>query len=208
MAVLLAGCATASLPPAGTSAPGTSAAATPTPTPTPTPEVPKAAAFVVGLDAVAIVDTKGAVMQSANFAEPDALVALVGTVMGSTPDPTTSPKTGGKTYQWAGVTVITQYSTSFIHLSQADLAGLTVRTPEGITVGSARSDVVALSAYDIPYDGDGDGKSDSLGIEQRTEPQYDSLTHPGDPGTSFVQVNFVGDTVSGFISPAGDFYDL
>ncbi len=201
---MLAGCATAESPtPSATAI----ASSTPTPTPTPTVEAPRATSAVLSLDSLVILDQNSAELRSASFEDPDAVLALVSELMGSTPEPVDNRKFGIN-YDWSTLTINVNFGTVSIRLMSADIAGLPVSTSDGIRVGSTRAEVLALPHVDTMYDGDGDGKPDSLGIEPRTVPGTNSLTNPGQEGTDYIQVFFSGDTVTGLFSPAGDWRDI
>jgi hypothetical protein len=204
LAVLLSGCA-------GTT---TLSAPTPTPTATPTPTpTPSAAALIISLDGLSVADAAGNTLDSALFAAGLETIAFVTKYEGSDPtiDDSMSPK-GIRQFTWPDVDCSTRGSNDSapalcsVHVSE--LAGLPVRTKDGIHVGSARADVVALDPFDDGYDGDGDGKSDRLGIEQQTMTDRQSLSFPGQPGTAYVAVVFTGDTVTRILAPSGDFYDI
>ena len=207
LAVLLSGCTGATT----ASAPQTATpTATPTPTPTPTPT---AAALIVSLDGLSVVDAAGNTLDSALFSAGLETIAFVSKYEGSDPtiNDSLSPK-GIRQFAWPDVDCSTQGANdrapAFCRVHVAELAGIPVRTKDGIRVGSTRDDVLALKPVDNGYDGDGDGKSDSLGIEQQTMPDTQSLSFPGQPGTAYVSVGFAGDTVASLSAPAGDFYDI
>ncbi len=202
LVLTLAGCATAESP-----TPSPTAISTITPTPTPTVEAPRATSAVLSLDGLVILDQNSAELSSASFADPDSTLALVSELMGSTPEPVDNRKFG-MYYEWPDVAVIVNFGTTAIFIKSATLGGLPVATTEGIHVGSTRADVMALTYVDSPYDGDGDGKPDSLGIEPRTVPGTNSLTVPGQEGTDYIRVDFIGDAVTALYSPAGDWRDI
>ncbi len=204
LVLMLAGCATAESP---TPAPTAIASSTPTPTPTPTVEAPRATSAVLSLDGLVILDQNSAELRSASFADPDSTLALVSELMGSTPEPVDNRKFGIN-YDWSTLRINVNFGTASIRLLSADIAGLPVSTSEGIHVGSTRDDVLALTHVDTTYDGDGDGKPDSMGIEPRPAPGTESLAHPGQEGTDFIVVSFTGDTVTGISSPGSDWSDI
>lgn len=204
LVLMLAGCASAESP---TPSPTAIATSTPTPTPTPTVEAPRATSAVLSLDGLVILDQNSAEFRSASFADPDAVVALVSELMGSTPEPVDNRKFGIN-YDWPTVRINVNFNTALISLESADLAGLPVATSEGIHVGSTRDEVLALTHVESTHDGDGDGKPDNLGIEPRTVPGTESLSYPGQEGTDFIRVYFSGDTVVEIVSPTGDWRDI
>jgi hypothetical protein len=199
LVLVLAGCA-----------PGTptTPTAAPEPTVTEAPE-PVPTALVLSLDGLAIQDETGATLQSATFDDPDATLALLGELLGSTPTPTEYPEFGSKTYEWPGVLFgVASEDFSWFRSEAADLGGLTLQTTDGIHLGSTRAEVTALSPFDLQYDMDGDGTSDLLGLEQETVPGTQSLNFPGQPGTAFVEVQLVSDAVTVLRAPSNDYSDV
>ena len=200
LVLVLAGCA-----------PGTptTPSAEPSPTETVTPAPAEPSALVLSLDGLEVQDDTGATLQSATFDDPDATLALLGDVLGSTPTPTEYPEFGSKTYEWPGVLFgVASEDFSWFRSEAADLGGLTLQTTDGIHLGSTRAEVTALSPFDLQYDMDGDGTSDLLGLEQQTVPGTQSLSFPGQPGTAFVEVQLVGDTVTVLRAPSNDYSDV
>jgi hypothetical protein len=200
LVLVLAGCA-----------PGipTGPTAEPQPTESSTPEPSGPAAVVLSLDGIAVQDATGTVLQSATFEDPDAALALIGSLLGSTPTPTEYPEFGSRTYEWPGVLFgVTSDEFSWFRSEAADLGGVPLQTTDGIHLGSTRAEVLALSPFDLEYDMDGDGTSDLLGLEHETVPGTMSLTFPGQPGTAFVEVQLVGDSVGVLRSPSNDYSDV
>jgi hypothetical protein len=200
LVLLLAGCA-----------PGapTTPSATPEPTETVTPAPAEPATLVLSLDGLAVQDETGATLQSATFDDPDATLALLASVMGSTPTPNVNPDFGTTTWEWPDV-LFGKASDDFswFRSEAAVLGGLTLQTTDGIHLGSTRAEVTALSPFDLAYDMDGDGTSDLLGLEQETVPGTQSLNFPGQPGTAFVEVQLVGDAVTVLRAPSNDYSDV
>jgi hypothetical protein len=202
LALTLAGCA-----PSTPSGPGGSPE--PSPSATSTPEEPQAAAVILSLDGIEVQDDTGAALQSATFDDPDAVLALLGSVLGSTPTPTEYPEFGSSTWEWPGVLFGRASDTfSWFRSEVADLGGLPLRTTDGIQIGSTRAEVLALAPFDGAYDMDGDGTSDLFGLEQQTAPGTESLSFPGQPGTDYVEVQLEGDAVSVLRAPSNDYSDV
>jgi hypothetical protein len=200
LVLVLAGCA-----------PGTPTGPTagPEPTETVTPAPAEPSTLVLSLDGLAVQDDTGATLQSATFDDPDATLALLGEILGSTPTPTEYPEFGSKTYEWPGVLFgVASEDFSWFRSEAADLGGLTLQTTDGIHLGSTRAEVTALSPFDLQYDMDGDGSSDLLGLEQETVPGTQSLNFPGQPGTAFVEVQLVSDSVTVLRAPSNDYSDV
>jgi hypothetical protein len=178
-----------------------------TETASPGPATP--AAVIVSLEGLTLVDGDGNPLEQTQFTDPDPVLALLSELLGSTPVPTENPDYGTKVWQWPDI----QFGTtgpdySWVFIQTADLGGLPLQTIDGIHVGSNRDDVLALDPYDSGYDEDGDGQADLLGIEHVTNPDYESLSLPGNPGTDFIEVDLEGDTVTTLRSPSNDYSDV
>lgn len=196
LTLVLAGCAPTT--PAPTAAPEPESTSTPEPTET--------AALVLGLDDVSAIEESGGTTTAA-LDDPTAVLDLIGGALGATPTPDSTAF--GDNYVWPdGVTVTVRGPFSFVRFDVAEAEGYELRTAQGIAVGSSRADVDALGPFSEDYDGDGDGNPDIVGLEQREEPGTDSLSSPGEVGTSYIAVIFAGDTVTALRSPAGDWRDV
>lgn len=201
LAALLTGCAPGA--PTGGETPE------PSPSATATSEPAQPAVVILSLDGIAVQDAGGATLQSASFNDPDAALALVSSLMGSTPTPTDYPEFGSSTWEWPGVIFGRASDTfSWLRAEVSDLGGLPLQTTDGIQIGSTRAEVAALAPFDGAYDMDGDGTSDLFGLEQQTVPGTESLSFPGQPGTAFVEVQLDGDTVTVLRAPSNDYSDL
>lgn len=196
--LVLAGCATGTPAPAPTS----SATATPTPTTTaaPTPEAPIATQALLSLDGISVRDQFDSEMVSAPFSDPDAVLALLGGLLGSTPEPVEQFKLG-TTYEWPELTLVEAFGTARVIVRAATVAGIPITSTQGIGVGSSRAEVLAASPFDL-------GRPETLGLEPRSVPEFDSLVFPGQPGTAYIAVFFEGDVVSSLITPSGDYLDV
>lgn len=202
MALLLTGCAS-----------GTVANPTPSPTetvtPTLTPEAPAASGIIISLESVTVTDQDGEVMQAVPFTDPDAMIALVTDLTGGSA-PTVedfSPK-GFQRYEWDGIVVIAYPASFRVTVTVPEIGGLPVSTADGIHVGSTRSELAALSPFDAGEDADGDGSSDTFGLEARQNPGHESLSFPGQPGTDFIGVSLKGDSVTQLTAPDSDYGDI
>jgi hypothetical protein len=204
LVLVLAGCAPSA--PAPTAAPEPTVTVSPEPTVTVTPEPTETAALILGLDDVSVLDETGGTTTAA-LDDPQAVLDLVGGVLGAAPAPESTPF--GNKYKWPdGVTVTVRGPFSFVRFDVAEAAGYELRTSDGISVGSPRADVDALAPFVEDYDGDGNGQPDIVGLEPREEPGTDSLSSPGEVGTSYIAVLFSGDIVTAMRSPAGDWRDV
>jgi len=198
--LVLAGCA-----------PGipTGPTAAPTPSVTDSPEPSEPSAVILSLDGITVQDQAGATLESSTFDDPDATLALLGSLLGSTPTPTEYPEFGSRTYEWPGVLFgVASEEFSWLRSEAAELGGLPLQTADGIHVGSTRAEVAALSPFDGQYDMDGDGTSDLFGLEHETVPGTQSLSFPGQPGTAYVEVQLEGDAVSVLRAPSNDYSDV
>jgi hypothetical protein len=200
--IALAGCTPATPEP---SAPPATESASPTSTPEPT----EAAALVIGVDEITLVDQTGG-SSTAPLSSASAVVGIVTEALQQQPSQQDSEFT--VLYTWAdGVTVTAVKESDYgtVRFNVAEANGYVLRTSEGISVGSPRSALDGLTVYDEGYDGDGDGLTDILGLEPREEPGTTSLAHPGEVGTSYVAAIIVsGTTVTALVSPAGDWRDV
>jgi hypothetical protein len=200
--IALAGCAP-------TGGGGPTADPDPKPTVTVTPEEPTAAAAILSVDGIDVVDEAGATLEGATFQDPEAMLALLAELLGSTPTPTESPEFGTTTWEWPGVLFGSNGEDfSWLRSEAGDLGGLPLQTGEGITIGSTRAEVEALSPFDLDYDMDGDGSSDLLGLEPQPVPGTESLTFPGETGTEFIEVQVPGGEVTVLRAPSNDYSDV
>ncbi|CAN5184421.1 hypothetical protein BH11ACT3_BH11ACT3_02860 [soil metagenome] len=201
LTLLISGCAPSS--PTETTGPGESPDPTPTSTPPAEPEAPPA--LVLSVDGISLEDGDGNEVASAPRDAPDQVIQLVTDALGAPTSTSSDPF--GDHFEWAGVGVDSR-GWATVGFSTASSGGYDLRAEDGITVGSTRADVLALTPLDVAYDGDGDGKSDSLGLEPEPEPGTESLAHPGNVGTSYIEAFFAGDEVSRLVSPWGDWRDI
>lgn len=201
--LLLTGCAAAPV-----ATPSPTPTATRTPTPTPIAEEPKESAIVLSLDSLTVVDQEGGTVQTVPFTDPNGVLALVTEITGTAAPVVqdVSPK-GFMSHQWDGIYVSAYAMNAFVVVNAAEVGGLPVRTADGIHVGSTRAEVMALAPFE-GYDSDGDGLSDTLGLEQRPGPGNESLHYPGQPGTEFIGVRMTGDAATLLRAPDSDYGDI
>ena len=194
----LAGCAPTG---GGTTDPTTD----PVPSETVTPEpAPQPDALVLGVQGLTLVDGDGAPDRTVSREDVVGSVALLTELFG---DPAVDGSDFGTSYDWGDVSG-GDSGWFNVRFDAAEFDGVVLRTSEGIQVGSSRDDVLALTTFDPEYDGDGDGLSDDLGLEPAEEPGTDSLTHPGNVGTSYIDAQFDSDIVTFLFAPAGDWRDV
>ncbi|MDH6181749.1 hypothetical protein M2152_001931 [Microbacteriaceae bacterium SG_E_30_P1] len=194
--LLLAGCtATEATPTPSTSA---TAQSTPSPTPMATPEAPTASAIVLSLAGLAVVDSAGEAIREAAFTDPDGVLSLLDELNDTEPGVTDFTPKGFTSYQWPDVAVNVWAADTSVVVTSATIAGLPVRTADGVHVGSTRADVTQLLVFDVGYDEDGDGTSDWFGLEPVTV----------DKGTEYIGVGITGDTVTKLRAPDSDFRDI
>ncbi len=200
--LLLAGCA----PVAEVAAPTPSATSTPTPTPTPTPEAPTPATVVLSVDEISVLDTTGEMLSSASYTDPDAVLALLSSVEGFTPEPVDNRKFG-MSWKWPDVALTSNYW-AFVDVTGSEIGGLPAQTAQGIHVGSTRAELDALDPHDWNRDADGDGVSDQYCLEVRAEPGQVSLVDPASGGITCVGVTLEGDVVIRIGSMSNDWFDI
>lgn len=206
-ALLLTACASPSVHPE----------TSPTPTPTTDP-APAAAALVVTLAEVQLVNDDDSVAATAPYSDGEQLVDLLTESFGA--EPTTEVAGGASypvtNYNWGDAVIVGipgpysngTFGDAWVRIAVPEHAGLSIATANGIGVGADRGAVMELAPFDPGYDADGDGASDFLGIEPVVNPDVESLTLPGQPGTDFVEVGFSGDTVVTLRSPSSDYHDV
>lgn len=198
--LLLTGC---------TAGPGASPTPVASESPTPTPEEPTGPAIIVSLESVTVVDGGGASTRSVRFTDPEGIVSLMTDLAGGAAPVVEdfTPK-GFLKYTWDGISVNAYSANALVTVTVPELGGLSVRTADGIHVGSSRSDLAALAPFDEDSDEDGDGVSDRFGLEAREAPGNESLSFPGQPGTDFIGVSLTGDSVTELRAPDSDYGDI
>lgn len=210
-ALLLTGCTSSgSTPEAVATTPATDTSQTPTPTPTAT----EARALVLGVESIDLVDGASAeTFPLYDDAEP--LLALVEELTGEPrsgedfEDPWGNGEVMGTVYRWddVWVSVLEGGGPTSVTVLSASVGDTPARTADGITVGSARDDVLAAGGWD-DWDEDGDGIADHLGIDEQEAEGTQSLTRPGETGWNFVGMTLDGDVVTELRTPANDYSDL
>ena len=188
LAFALAGCAPITIVVGPTGDPSPSET-----TETPTPAGPDA--LVLGVQGLTLVDGEGAPDETVSREDVSGSIDLLTGLFGAPEEQTTE---FGTFYDWGAVSG-SDSGWFNVRFSAPDLDGVDLRTSQGIRVGDPRDAVTALDPFD-------DGEI--LGLEAVPEPGTDSLSHPGDGGTSYIAVFFDGDTVIGLGAPAGDWRDL
>jgi hypothetical protein len=194
-----------------------------TPTATATPSqtadpAPAPAVLVVSLADVKLVNDDDSVAATVAYSNGEELVALLTESFGVEP---TAEVAGGTAYpvtnyRWGDAVVVGipgpygdgTFGAAWLRIAVAEHLGLTIRTASGIAIGADRAAVMALAPFDPSYDADGDGASDFLGLEPLMNPEVESLSFPGQPGTDFVEVRFAADTVTVIRSPSSDYHDV
>lgn len=203
--LLLAGCGSAPKPlAAGSDTPAPAAIAT-TPTPTTTPVVPPS--LVVTTDGMELVS--GEQTRSASFDDGADVVALLAAAANiAAPAGESKPDIFATAYSFEGATVyVPQQGTAWIIIESAKINGVPLRTRDGISVGSTRSQLKALGAEDV-YDENNDGVADDLAMDFVDEPGTESLAHPGSVGRNYIEALLRGDVVNELLVPANDYSDI
>lgn len=204
-ALLLLGCSSPAATPSAspTSAPSASAS----PEPAVEPEL------VVSLDGISFTDDDGTT--TAEYADSDALLALLEEATGELPEP--EPVEGMESYDvemeayvWDGLRVLSDVSgesPASIAVTAAEVEGIPVMTEEGLHVGSTRADLLDAGAWALVDEEDA-ATATELGLGRQEVPDTQSLTHPGSVGILYVLFLLETDTVTQIQSPANDFSDV
>jgi len=199
----LVGCA----PGVPLSAPTTAApSVSETPSPTPVPVV--ATGLVVSLDQISVVNNDGSTGATAPFSSGSATLALLSGALGSTPSPVRNDAYGTTSYDWGTVSLLLSDYTggALVFISAPELAGLTLRTTQGIHVGSTVAEVQAVASPGTQYPAS--GAPVLLGLEARAHPGTDSLNNPGHVGLDFIATDLEGGVVARLIVPSSDWQDV
>jgi hypothetical protein len=208
--VLATGCTAGSSGPATTpadAAPVTAASPTATPTPAPLEEL------VVSMEHLEYTHEEST--ETVDLVDGAAVLALFQEITGeepvaTEPDPNVWYAEGTMTYDWPEVRVFMASAADMTHasvsVSAPEVAGVPVRTPEGIAVGSTRNEALAAGARD-GYDENSDGVSDYLELGRQEVPDTVSLVNGG-IGILFVDLAMEGDVVSRISSSGNDFSDI
>lgn len=183
-------------PPATPSASATASAAAPTPA--------SAAALTVTLDDV-ILQGGAAPLPYARGAK-DAWTAALGSEPIESPNEIVNGYDFQETvWKWPGLQLNVpndgSENGSLVFVSASTVNGHTIRTTQGIGVGSTRAEALAAGAVD-GFD------STELRLDVRDAPGTTSLQRPGEVGRQFISLILEGDTVVSIHLPADDFSDL
>jgi hypothetical protein len=211
VAVLLSGCGVPA-PTPSTSALPSESSASPAPTPSPTPTVDAAARVVVTVDSVLYEHDGGA--EEVPLMNGEEVVALIEQIAGAPAvEEFDGPydSEGGSQYVWDGVSIsVWSYdSRAFLNVDGPTIGGIPISTAEGVAVGSTRDDALAADAFELcEYDGDGDGKPDSLAMHPEEVADALSLCRPDAVGVEYIEIGFAGDLVSRLSAPSNDFSDI
>ena len=183
---------------------------------TPSPSATAQERLVVGIEGVSY-ERAGDADEFAfvGTGESEEFLTLLADLTGTTPeveqvdDPYGGD--GGTSYTWDELTVMVHGEDEDrmrIAIVAPTVGGVPIVTAEGgLSVGSARSDVVAAGARD-DYDADGDGVADYLGLGELEVPGTESLHDPGEVGIQYVLLQLAGDAVTQIQAPADDFSDI
>lgn len=203
-ALLLTGCAPVVAPEAAPS--GSAAAETSTPTPTPTP----VGELVIGIDEVTY-EHAGATQEFPFMDDGEELLALVEELTGQLRqgEEIEGPYGGewGTAYKWDEISIIVAGDQTRVSVAAPSVGGVPVVTPEGLSVGSGRNEVVAAGGRD-GWDADEDGVADYMDLGEQQVPDTQSLSRPGEVGILFVTVELDDDVVVEIQAPANDFSDI
>lgn len=200
----LAGCATSVLG-GQPSSPPSSASGSPSPTATPV----IATGLVVSLDAISVMNNDGSTGDSAQFSSGSATLALLSRALGNTPTPVHLDAYGLTSYDWGALslTVKTQDGSALVAITAAQLGGLTLRTAEGIHVGSTLAEVKAVASPGTEFASSATPDV-YFGLEARAHPGTESLTFPGRVGQDYIEVDLKDGVVVSLRTPFGDWQDV
>lgn len=207
----LTGCAPAASP-AGASATPTGSPAEASPSPIPTPSPTPADELVLTLDDITYVHGGGS--EVIPYSDGASVLSLFAGLTGVTPE---GEKVEGqfawvdpdhRSYTWSEVSLgVSGTGEAGIRVTAETVAGVPIRTEQGISVGSTRADVLAAGALE-EYDDDNDGVADVLALGAREVPGTQSLSRPGSVGIEYITVLMDGDQVESIISNGNDFSDI
>jgi hypothetical protein len=189
------------------SAPSTAApSASVTASPSPVPAV--ATGLVVSLDQISVINNDGSTGATASFSSGSATLALLSDALGSTPTAERNDTYGLTSYDWGALTLtVSDYTgAAFVSMTAAVLGGLTLRTPEGIHVGSTAVEFAAVASPGTQYPAA--GAPVALGLEARPHPGTQSLAFPGRVGLDYIAVDLEGGLVARLRVPSGDWQDI
>lgn len=202
----LAACASPAAP-----APASSDAAT-----VPRPSTSSAAApaataldtIVLSLDGLVLQDANGHPLDSIGFddgtALRDALTAALGAATTERND-----RFALTSYDWGGIRLglYDSPARASVSVTAPAVQGISIRTTDGIAVGSSRADLLAAGAQ-AGYDGRPAGGDETFQLATTPVPGTTSLSSPGTEGTRFILLLMDGDQVSGIQAPSDDFTDI
>lgn len=191
--------------------PSTSPTAKPAPTPSATAEIEPQ--IVVSLDGIAVIDESGT--RNADFADPDAVLNLVGEVAGTLPEPEKVEDPPGYeyglvNYTWDGLKVFTDTEhedPASVAITAPSLNGVPILTEEGVAVGSTREEIIEAGAWPL-VDAEDPHTAEFVGLGGRQVPGAESLNRPGSVGIIFTLFWFDGDVVKEIQVPSNDFSDI
>jgi hypothetical protein len=202
LALLLAGCTVQFNPPAADDRGANSPSASSTPTPV------VATGLVMDLDHIAVVNSDGTSGDSATLADGAATLSFLASHLGRLPEPTRYEVYGLLTYDWTGLSLTMPIAGggAIVFMSTNELNGLTLGTIDGITIGSAQSEVEVAASPGTEYRSP-DGVTVYFGLDARPHPGTESLAHPGQVGSDFVEVTVKSGVVTS-LRNFGDWQDV
>ena len=159
---------------------------TPTPRPTPVDEL------VVGVDGITY-ELAGETKEFPFADDGEELLALVEELTGGRDRVRRSrPVEGdwGMRYSWDEISIPVAGDTTSVSVSAPAIGGVPVVTPEGLSIGSSRDEVVAAGGRD-GWDADQDGVADYMDLGEQEVPDTESLSRPGEIGILFVTVGLL-----------------
>jgi hypothetical protein len=183
--------------------------APPTDSPTEAPAA-EAAALVVSVDGLELVDEQGEPLSSVKFEDGRETLDFLGDALGSTPEGVRNadgyPFTS---YDWGDVSILVVDDGGADFRATAEVVeGLDVRTTEGVAVGWSTSDAIDAGAERVYYPGTTAIMPDSLRLQVTPAPGTTSLSNPGETGIDFILLFMQSDEVDQIIAPSNDYSDL
>jgi len=164
--------------------------------------------LVVSLASIGVTESDGSSGGSADFSDGSKTVALLSRVLG-TPSMTRDDHYQTTSYDWGAVRLLIPDFTGagLVQITAAEVKGLTVRTTQGIHVGSTVAEVQAAASPGT--ENSPAGTPDTYyGLDARPHPGTESLAFPGKVGSDFIEVHLVGGVVVGLRAPFGDWQDV
>ena len=163
-----------------------------------------ATGLVMTLDGVTLRNSDGSMGDTAPFSDGPGLLALLSHLFGTTP----IPAPGTTDYDWGGLDLkLFDDTTAGLVVTASEVASITVQTSEGIEVGSTQGQVKAAASSGTEFATPGTSLA-YYGLQARPHPGTESLAHPGQVGSDYINVDLANNVVDSLYAPGGDWQDL